>query len=76
MDDTLGLWTLYPVCIYVRHDVMADFFFTRFCHIVINVGYMLFHLIDLLLGDRKPQLHLRLRQSDPQPSPGAELHIG
>ena len=37
MDDTFRFRTLYPVCIHMTHDIMADFLLPRLCHIVINI---------------------------------------
>ena len=76
MDDALCLRALHAVSINMAHHVMAHFFFPCLCHIIVDVVRMAFQLFDLLIRDGQAQLLLRLRQRDPQPSPGAELLIG
>ena len=75
MDDSFCLGTLNSVSVHMRHYIMTDFLFPCFCHIIIDVLCMGFHLIDLLLGNMKPQFFLCLCKCDPQLSPGTELHI-
>ena len=75
MDDSLCLRALYSVRVYVGHYIMAYLALALFCHIIIDVVSVCLELIDLLLGNRQSQLLLCLCQSDPQSSPGAELHI-
>ncbi len=75
MDDPLRLRALYAVGIDVGHDVMAHFLLPRLRHLVIDVLRMGFQFVDLFLRNRKSQLFLGLRQSDPQPSPRTEFFI-
>ena len=51
MDDSFCLWTLYPICIYVGHNIVTDLFFPLFCYIIVDVIHMGFQLVDLFLGD-------------------------
>ena len=75
MDNPLRLRTLYAVCIYMGHHIVADFLFSCLCHIIIDILRMCLQLIDLLLGNRQTQLFLGLRKCDPQLPPGPEFHI-
>ena len=42
MDDSFCLRTLFSICVYMRHYIMADYFFSFFCHIIIDVICMCF----------------------------------
>ena len=81
MNDTSRLRTLLSICVHMAHDIMADFLFPRFRHIIIDVFGVGLQLVNLLLGNNRPavpaqpQLLLRLRQGYPQTPPGAEFHI-
>ena len=75
MNDALCLRALEAVGINMGHDIVADLFFARFGIRVIDVLSMGFELRDLLVGDIESEFLLRLGESDPQLSPGAELAV-
>ena len=75
VNDPLCLGALLAVGVDVGHDVVAHQLLPLLRHIVVDVVRVAFQLLDLLIGDGKSQLLLRLRQSDPQAPPCAELHI-
>ena len=76
VNDALRIRTLLTISVDVAHDVMSDFFFSRFCNIVVDVVLVLLQLVNLFLGDGKTQFFFRLCQSDPEPSPSSEFHVG
>ena len=75
MDDPAGLRALYAVRVDVRHDVVADFPFTGFGDLVIDVAHMGPQFFQLLVRDRQAQRLLALRERDPEPPPGRELPV-
>ena len=75
MDDSLCPGALLSVGVYVGHHIVTYFLFPCSGNLIIDVVRMAFQLIDLRLRDRQAQLLFRFGQSDPQPAPGAELHI-
>ena len=81
MNNAGRLGALLPVCIHMAHNIMAHFFFPRFCDIIVDVIDMRFQLRNLLIRNHglpilgKTELLFRLRQCNPQASPGAELHV-
>ena len=81
MNNTSRLRALLPVSINMAHHIMPHFLLPRLRHIIVNIFRMRFQLVDLLLRDNrlpvlaKSQLHLRLRQRDPQLPPRPEFHI-
>ena len=75
MNNRFRLRALDAESVYMRHDIVTDFLFPFFRHIIIDIVLVSLHLIDLLLGHRQAQLLFRFRQSDPQLSPSAEFHI-
>ena len=76
VDDAGRLRALLAVGIDVAHHVVAHEALTRFGDLIIDVVGMRLELVNLLLRDRQAQLHLALRQRDPQAAPCPELHIG
>ncbi len=81
MNDPRRLRALLPVSVHMAHDIVADKLLALPCHLVVDVLGVRSQLVDLLLGDDRlsvltqSQLHLCLRQGDPEPSPCAEFHI-
>ena len=75
VNNSSGFRALQTVRVHVRHDIVADLFFTRFGVRVIDVLSMCLELRDLLVGDIESEFLLRLGESDPQLSPGAELAV-
>ena len=75
MDDTFCFGALYAVCIHMGHNVMTHLALSLLRNVIIDIVRMFLQFVDLLLSDVQTQFFLRLRQSDPQLSPGAELHV-
>ena len=50
--DRFGTFRLLPERLYVRHYVVAHFFFVIFRHVVIDIVGVFFHFVDLRLRDR------------------------
>ena len=75
MDDAFCLRALYTKCVYVRHYIMANLTLALLSHIIIDIIRMSLHLVNLLLGNVKAKLTLRLSKCDPQFSPCAEFHV-
>ena len=75
MDYPLCFRTLYAICIDMRHNVVADNFFSLFGHVVVDIIRMAFQFFNLLICNIETQLFLSLSQCDPQSSPCAELFI-
>ena len=75
MDDALGPRTLLPVSVDMGHDVVAHQLLPLLCHIVVNVIRKSLQLINLFLCNIQSQFSLRLRQGDPQLSPGLKLLV-
>ena len=49
MDDSFCFRTLYTVRIHMGHNIVAHQFLTLFSHIIIDIIFMCFQFIDLLL---------------------------
>ena len=75
VDNGLGVGTLLAIGVDVAHHVVAHQLLPGFRHVVVDVVGMGLQLVDLLLGDRKAQLPLRLGQGDPELPPGAEFMV-
>ena len=60
----------------VRHHIVADLPLAPLGVVVVDVVRVRLQLRDLRIGDREPQLLLRLRQRDPEAPPRPELEIG
>ena len=76
MNDSLCLRALHAVRVDMAHHVMAHFLLAGSRHIVVDVVLMRLHLLDHFVCDPgDAELLLRLRERDPEPSPGAELVI-
>ena len=75
MNDRLSLRTLHAISVNMGHDIVADFLFPCPGNLIIDVVLVSRQLIDLLLGDGKPQFMLCLRQSNPKLAPGAEFFL-
>ena len=75
MDDTFCFGALYAVCIHMGHNVMTHLALSLLRNVIIDIVRMFLQFVDLLLSDVQTQFFLRLRQSDPQLSPGAELLV-
>ena len=54
---------------------MADYFFTLFCHLIIDVILVRFQLLNLFVRDVQSQLFFRLCKRDPESSPGLKFHV-
>ena len=65
MNDALSLGALLPIGIYMGHNIMAHFLFSRLCHLIIDIVLIGFQLVNLLLGNGKPQFFFRLRKGYP-----------
>ena len=76
MDDRARLRALLAICIDMGHHIVAHHFFTCFRHLIVDVLRVGLQFVDLFLGDGKPQLFFRFRQSNPEFPPRAELFIG
>ncbi len=76
VDNRFRVRTLDPVGVHVRHHVVAHDLFTGLCHIVIDIVPVGLHLGNLLFGDGKAQFLFRLRERDPEPSPGPVFLVG
>ena len=72
MDDALCPGRVHTERVNVRHHIVPDFFFFFGHHIIVNRAYVRGQLVDLFLCDGKPQIVLRLRQSDPESAPRLE----
>lgn len=81
MNDPCRLRTLLSIGIDMAHHVMTHFLFPGLGHIIVDILRMALQFVNLFLGDNRlavlaqSQLHLRLRQGDPQPPPGSEFHV-
>ena len=75
MDNPLSLRALDAVGIDMGHDIMTDHFLPCPGHIIIDIGHMRLHLVNLFLRNVQPQLPLCFRQGNPEPSPCGELKI-
>ena len=75
MDDSLRLRALQPVGVNMGHHIVTHFLLPAFRVLIVDVVRVAFQFRDLLIGDRKPQLLLRLGQRDPEFSPGPELSV-
>ena len=75
MDDSFCFRALYTVRVHMGHNVMAYLTFSFLCHIIVDIIFVSFQFIDLLLSDVQAKLFFCLSQSDPQSSPCAKLHI-
>ena len=75
VDDGHGLRALGAVGMDVRHHVMAQALLLGLGHIVVDIVLVGLQLIDLRLGHRQAQLHLRPGQGDPEPAPGGEFFV-
>ena len=75
MDNGLRLGALEAVGVHMGHHIVAHHLFPLSCHIIVDIILMFPHLLNLLIGDVKTQLLLRLCQGDPESSPGAELLV-
>ena len=75
MDDALRLRALYAVGVHMAHHIVAHLLLPGLRHVIVDVVRVLLQLRDLLVRDGESQLLLRLRQRDPQPSPGAEFLV-
>ena len=53
MDDALCLRALGAICVHMAHHIMAHFFLTGLCHIIVDFICMGLQLINLLLGNIK-----------------------
>jgi hypothetical protein len=53
----------------------ADFLFTRFGDVVVDVVGVRLELGDLLVGNVESELFLSLRERYPQPAPGPEFFV-
>ena len=76
VDDGARLGALPAERVNVGHHVVPHLPFPGLGHLVIDIVGVPLHLVDLLLGNRKPQLLFGLRQSDPQAPPCPELLVG
>ena len=57
MDNARCLRTLLSVCVDMAHNIVTHQLLALLCHIVIDIGDMLLHLVDLFLrNDRLPVL--------------------
>lgn len=69
MDDSFGRGANQAVSMHMGHDVVTDLLFLGGHGLVVDVLHMGLELVNLRLGDGKPQLHLRLGQGHPQLAP-------
>ena len=76
VDDGFRRRRLETIRVDVRHHIVTDLALTLFGVLVVDVLSVRFQLGNLLIGDRQPELLLRLGQSNPEPSPGSEFEIG
>ena len=65
MDDALRFRTLYPIRVNMGHHVMAHDALPLLGHVIVNVLRVRFQFLNLLVGNGKPQLLLRLREGNP-----------
>jgi hypothetical protein len=75
MNDGPGGGTLLSVSVDMRHDVVADFFFSLFGHIIVNIRHIPLHFIYLSLTDFETQLFLAFRQRNPKLPPNREFMV-
>ena len=73
MDYRCGLGRDGGKRMYVRHNVVAKFLFKARRLLEIDIVKMPCHLLYLALRYIQAELHLRLCQLQPEPSPRAEL---
>ena len=73
MYYAFGAGALQSVSVNVRHDIVANFFFSFFRYVVIYVICRCLQLCYLLICYGKTQLLFRFGQGYPQPSPCPEL---
>ena len=59
----------------MSHHVMANCLFLPFSHLVINLFQMIPHFLQLKICDGDAEFLLRLRQCQPQSSPGYKLPV-
>ncbi|MPN64458.1 hypothetical protein SDC9_212230 [bioreactor metagenome] len=76
MYDTFGKRRGIAERVYVRHDVMAEFFLIFGCFFIINRSNIIFHFINLRVRNLNTQFFFRFRQSDPQLTPSGKLIVG
>ena len=76
VDDRPGRRADVAVGVDVRHDVVAQTALVLRRLLVVDVVDVRAHFGDLFVGDGQAQRLLRLRQRDPEPTPGGELEIG
>ena len=75
MNDGSGLGTLKSIGIDMAHDIVTYLPFPKLRISIVDIILMSPELFDLLIGDIKPELLLRLSQRYPEPAPGAELML-
>ena len=75
VNNSFGFWTLYTICVYMGHHIVAYLFFSFFCHLIVNVVCICLQFINLFLGNIQSQFFLCLCQRNPQFSPGTEFHV-
>ena len=76
MDNASCLRTLLTVGVNVAHHVVTHDLLTCLSDFVIDVLGVFLQFGDLLVGDIKTEFLLGLCESDPQPAPCAEFHVG
>ena len=76
MDDARRARRVLAEGVDVRHHVVANLFFARAHHVIVDGADVGGKLVHLRLCDGQPQLMLRLCQTHPQPAPRFKAHIG